>query len=132
MPGRPQPAHGEIGAIGVVLAAQDQHRDHFHGGQRLPVMAGGDSGLELQILELAAREQAHQFGIRSFAHHQHMQRIGRYRERATQAVHQRQDGQQHRYRERDAQGRHDSGGFAHHQIPPIVGEWNSHGVNPCS
>ncbi len=128
----PEPAHREVGSTGVGRAIENHHRDHFHGCQGLAVVPRGNAGLEFQVLKLTTCKEAHQLGIRPLAQHQHMQWIAGHRERAAQSVDQRQDGQQHRHRERDAQGRHDGGSLAHYQIPKIVGEWYGHSVNPCS
>ena len=122
-----QSADCDVGAFAGFRAGEVDHADHLERRQRLPVFAGGDAWLELQVLELRAREVADDFRFGAFAHDDHLQRVAGGREGGAQSVDQGENRQQDGDGERDAERGHDGGGLADHKVAQVVGDGDGHG-----
>ena len=70
-----KPRKRHIRPSGLSTLGKIDHDDHLERSHRLPVGSGRDAGKALDDLKLLLRQQAGQFGVAAFAHHQHMQRI---------------------------------------------------------
>ena len=110
-------------ALGMIGDRHDLERS-----QRLAGRSGGDARKALDHLKLLLGQQAGEFGVAAFAHHEHMQRIARRGEGRFQARDQPEYREQHRNGYGDARRGHDGGRFTNNQIAKVVGERNRHSV----